>query len=179
MVNMRIQRPSRRSVLTALNDCEPPLTQGAEAERQVVDLRLHHRGDGPVALGAAPHLALGPQRVLAQGVHRRVVVAARSDRRRRPPGDLIGQRQVARIEDAGLGPEEAQQAGCLLDGQARKRTSSQRAIQQQDARRMPERIGQAIGRSPLRLRPIERGQVIGIGQVAQSVHGSQRGESEV
>jgi hypothetical protein len=26
MVNMRIQRPSRRMVLTTLNDCEPPHT---------------------------------------------------------------------------------------------------------------------------------------------------------
>ncbi len=54
---MRIQRPSSRSQVTTLNDCEPPLTcitagvgpgwgrRAAVFQRQPVDLVLEHAGD--------------------------------------------------------------------------------------------------------------------------------------
>src|SRR3546814_18027996 len=49
-------------------------------ERQMVDLRLHDAGDLAMTLGAAPDLAFGPKRMLAQFFDRRMIV--RSDVRR-------------------------------------------------------------------------------------------------
>ena len=104
IVNMRIQRPSRRSALTALNDCEPPETCMTASvrpwvgriapliQRQVIDLRLHQAGHRAMPFGAAPDLAFGPFRELAQFADGGMIVA----------GDLVGKRQVRRIEDACL-----------------------------------------------------------------------------
>lgn len=83
-----------------------PLTpQALERQRQMVDLRLHDAGDLAMALGAAPHLRFGPQRVFAQLVDGGVIVVL----------DLIGQRQVGRVEDAGFAAKELQQPCCFLD----------------------------------------------------------------
>ncbi|MNL57798.1 hypothetical protein D3C87_1813870 [compost metagenome] len=50
--------------------------------------------------------------------------------------DLIGQRQVGRIEDARLATHEAQKACGLFDAKAGVGPIPQRAVEQQDARRM-------------------------------------------
>ena len=70
-----------------LHDRERPALRRAhraEAQRRLVDLRLHQAGHLAVALGAAPDHALGPERELAQ-------LLDFADGRR---GDLVGQRQV-------------------------------------------------------------------------------------
>src|SRR3546814_3810042 len=53
--------------------------------------------------------------------------------------DLIGQRQIARIEYAHLGAEQDEQAGRLLHRKPAERTRAQRTIEQQDTRRWIER----------------------------------------
>jgi hypothetical protein len=63
------------------------------AEGQGVDLEFHDARNLAVALGTAPDHAI------RQGMFTQVVVL-----------DLIGQRQVGRIEDAGLAFHEAQKA---------------------------------------------------------------------
>src|SRR3546814_18584882 len=57
----------------------------------------------------APHMALGPHGQLEQLMDGGMIVTA----------DLIGQRQVEGIENAGFGTEELQQARGFLDAQAR------------------------------------------------------------
>ena len=137
IVIMRIQRPSRRSVLTTLNDCEPPHTcitasvrpwlgpHGALLQRNPVDLVFHHAGDRAMALGAAPDLAFRPQAQVAQ-------LDA-------PSGGLrhaAHHRQGHRIEDFHLGAEVLEDARRLVGQKAAERAFAQRAVQQQDARRM-------------------------------------------
>ncbi|MNT30774.1 hypothetical protein D3C72_1665840 [compost metagenome] len=125
----------------------------------MVDLKLHDPGNLAVALGAAPDHAFRPQGVFAQFVDGGMIVVI----------DLIRQRQVGRIEDAGLAAHEAQKARGLLDAQAGKGPIPQRAIEQQDTRRMivraeaERRLAGQVGR-------VERGQVVGIGQVAEAGH---------
>src|SRR3546814_3502879 len=53
--------------------------------------------------------------------------------------DLIGQRQIARIDYAHLGAEQDEQAGRLLHRKPAERTRAQRTIEQQDTRRWIER----------------------------------------
>src|SRR3546814_16995026 len=53
--------------------------------------------------------------------------------------DLIGQRQIARIEYAHLGAEQDEQAGRLLHRKPAERPRAQRTIEQQDTRRWLER----------------------------------------
>src|SRR3546814_13562145 len=71
----------------------------------MVDLRLHDAGDLAMTLGAAPDLAFGPERMLAQFFDRRMIVI----------GDQVGEREVRRIEDARLAAEQLEQACGLLD----------------------------------------------------------------
>ncbi|KAK0342308.1 hypothetical protein LTR94_022769 [Friedmanniomyces endolithicus] len=163
MVIIRIQRPSRRRVLTALKLWEPPDTcitaRSADVQRQVVDLQLHDPRDLAVPLRAAPDHGLGPHGVFAQFVDGGMVVA----------GDLIGQGQVGGVEDAGLAPHPPQQPRRLLHAQAREGPFAQRAVQQQHARRrlarpQPRRRGRRqIGR-------IERRKMVGVGQAAKAAH---------
>ena len=87
---MRIQRPSTRSWLTALNDLRAAgdLHDGerlalrrshrADRERNPVDLRLHHAGHRAMPLRAGPDLAFGPSRQLAQFPHLGMVAGAPS-----------------------------------------------------------------------------------------------------
>ena len=131
----------------------------AEAERQVVDLRLHQPGDLAVALGAAPDHALGPDRVLAQLVDRRMVVA----------GDLVGKRQVRGVEDPHLGAEVAQEPRGLLGGEPRVGALPERAVEQQDARRVVVRAEAEAGPAQREAR-VERRKVVGIGERAQACH---------
>uniref|UniRef100_A0A0N4Z5F7 Rubredoxin_C domain-containing protein n=1 Tax=Parastrongyloides trichosuri TaxID=131310 RepID=A0A0N4Z5F7_PARTI len=63
-----------------------------------------------VALGAAPDHAFRPQGVFAQFVDGGVIVVV----------DLVGQRQVGRIEDARLAAHEVQEARGLFDAQPGK-----------------------------------------------------------
>ena len=86
-------------------------------------------------------------------------------------GDLVGKGQVGGVEDPGFGAEIAQQARGLLDGEPRERAGAQRAVQQQDARRMRprgENAGQVAG-GAIR---IERGQEVGVLERADSHDGS-------
>ncbi len=64
----------------------------------------------PWRSGLLPDHAFRPQGVFAQFVDGGMVVVV----------DLIGQRQIGRIEDARLATHEAQKARGLLDAQARK-----------------------------------------------------------
>src|SRR3546814_20886983 len=91
----------------------------------MVDLRLHDAGDLAMTLGAAPDLAFGPERMLAQFFDRRMIVI----------GDQVGEREVRRIEDARLAAEQLEQACGLLDPEPRKRALAQCSIEQEDTRR--------------------------------------------
>src|SRR3546814_7408945 len=91
----------------------------------MVDLRLHDAGDLAVPFGTAPHHRFRPQGMLAQLMDCRMIVTL----------DLIGQRQIARIEYAHLGAEQDEQAGRLLHRKPAERTRAQRTIAQPDTRR--------------------------------------------
>ena len=65
--------------------------------------------------------------MFAQFMHRRMIIAAH----------LVGERQIGRIKDAGLGAEQLQQARGLLCRQARKGALAQRPIEKQDSRGRP------------------------------------------
>lgn len=82
-------------------------------------------GDGAVALGAAPDLAFRPQGLVAQLTCGRVVIAL----------DLIGKRQLDRIEDACLAAEQVQQPRELFNRAARERSRTQQTLPQQEAHR--------------------------------------------
>src|SRR3546814_17846846 len=78
----------------------------------MVDLRLQDAGDLAVPFGTAPHHRFRPQGMLAQLMDCRMIVTL----------DLIGQRQIARIEYAHLGAEQDEQAGRLLHRKPAERT---------------------------------------------------------
>src|SRR3546814_6733048 len=65
----------------------------------MVDLRLHDAGDLAVALGAAPDVTFGPERMLPQFLDRRMIVI----------GDEVGKRKVGRVEDARFAAEKLEQ----------------------------------------------------------------------
>jgi hypothetical protein len=122
----------------------------------MIDLQLHQAADLAMALGRAPHHALGPDGVLAQLVDRGVVVV----------GHLIGERELARVEDPRLRAEEAQKARRFLDGEPGERADTQGTIEQQDPRRRI--LGADAGRGSLVDEPlIERGKVIRLGKRTQ------------
>src|SRR3546814_7026806 len=83
--------------------------------------------------------------------------------------DLIGQRQIARIEYAHLGAEQDEQAGRLLHRKPAERTRAQRTIEQQDTRRWIERTKARRQIMPDH-RAIERRHEIGIGKCTQAGH---------
>src|SRR3546814_11251668 len=93
-------------------------------ERQMVDLRLHDAGDLAMTLGAAPDLAFGPERMLAQFFDRRMIVI----------GDQVGEREVRRIEAARLAAEQLEPACGLLDHEHRNRATPQCSINQETTR---------------------------------------------
>ena len=110
MVIIRIQRPSTRMALTALNDCEPPETCITARVRPCVG-RTPPSLSGiqsiwllitplmrAVPLRAAPDLALRPERELAQLRDLGMVL-----------GGAVRQRQAARVEDAHLAAHARQQ----------------------------------------------------------------------
>ena len=77
MVNIRIQGPRRRSVLTALNDWEPPDTCITASVRpyvgrmpfiewQVIALSLHDAGDLASRSGCTTPSSFRPKRMFAQ-----------------------------------------------------------------------------------------------------------------
>ena len=145
--------------LTALNDCEPPrhLHDGQRAalrrphaaalQRHPVDLAFMMPRHGAVALRADPDLAFGPQRQRAQFRDLGMV-----------GGDAVRQRQAARVEDPGLGAHVPQQARGLLGQEAAVGALAQRAVQQQDARRMRGRPFRAPAcRGPARPGTARRG----------------------
>src|SRR5205809_2200529 len=89
----------------------------------MIDLRFHQTSDLAVAFGAAPYMAFRPYRQVAQLVDRGMIVA----------GDLVGQREIGRIEYARLGAKEPQQTRSFFGGQPGKGSVAERAIEQQDA----------------------------------------------
>src|SRR3546814_11795754 len=90
----------------------------------MVDLRFHDAGDLAVPFGTAPDHALGPERMLAKLMHRRVIIVL----------DLVGEREIGRIEDPHFGAEEDEQPGRFLDRETTERPLAQRAVEAEDAR---------------------------------------------
>ena len=158
-------------MFTALKLCEPPETCMTASVRPCVG-RTAPRLSGrwsicafispviwPWRSGLHQTMPLGPERVLAQLVDRRMVVA----------GDLVGKRQVRGVEDAHLGAEVAQEPRGLLGGEPRVGALPQRAVEQQDARRVVVRAEAEPGPARREAR-VEGRQVVGIGKRAQSCH---------
>ena len=180
IVIMRIQRPSTRSWLTALNDCEPPETcitasvlpcvgrTAPTRQRNPVDLRLHDAGHGAVALRASTRPALRPERPGSRSSCTLGCVVGRA----------VGQRQAGRVEDPHLaahrgraGAPPRRSAGGCRSARAASRTAAGSAARgrrrrarppasarvgelEQRRRRAPGTSGQVEhGASPRRRRP--------------------------
>src|SRR3546814_7087645 len=90
----------------------------------MVDLRVHDAGDLAVPFGAAPNHAFRPERMLAKLMHRRVIIVL----------DLVGEREIGRIEDPHFGAKEDEQPGRFLDRETTERPLAQRAVAEASAR---------------------------------------------
>ncbi|MPL80480.1 hypothetical protein SDC9_26380 [bioreactor metagenome] len=123
--------------------CRPHRALG---KRDPVDLRLHQPGHRAMALGARPDHALAPGHQLAQLAHLRVARI----------GAVIDQRQAGGGEEPHLGAETDEDAPGLLGGKAREAARPQRAVQQQDARRVRRGRG---GEEPVAVDAGEQGVV--------------------
>src|SRR3546814_16237472 len=94
----------------------------------MVDLRLHDDVDLDVPFGTAPHHRFRPQGMLAQLMDCRMIATL----------DLIGQRQIARIEYAHLVAEQDEQADRLTHRKPADRPSTQRTTPPKVTRRWIE-----------------------------------------